>query len=176
VSPIPVEFTLALGTSLQPTTISASSAIVTWSLLFRYDEICTNFNHDGTSVNFTGNARLSGVAIRTGTNSSPFFFTTETIGPAADLVMGILSASFVPDLTTTVGFLLSESSMPQSLYSAYTPNYTSLQGTVGCIGVFVSPDDVSGTIFGEIFGNGVDRLGSDGFLPFTLTRGGLCSV
>jgi hypothetical protein len=66
--------------------------------------------------------------------------------------------------------------VPQTLYTTYTPNYTSLSATVVCEGTFASPDQVSGTIGGEITGNGVDRLGSDGFLPFTLTRGGLCSV
>jgi hypothetical protein len=106
VSPIPGQFSIALGTSEQSTTISLSTVIVTWSLLFRYEDICTNFNHDGTSATFTGNARLSGVAIRIGEDSSHLFFTTETLGPAVDLVMGIQLATFLPGPTTTVGFLL----------------------------------------------------------------------
>ena len=163
-----------LGTQLE-----VSNTLTTiWTLQFQYYNICTNFDHDGTSSNFTGRARLCGNAVRVGTQFSTSL-APQPLGPAPTLTMTVVSASYFSAISIGHWLMTVENVAnpfgTSYLYSTFA--VTQIQGSVACISVsFQSADQCVGEIHGNFDGNHGQGFGDEGVGVFELTRGGFCPV
>lgn len=153
---------------------------ITWMLEFRYTNFCTNFSHHpASSSTFTGNARLQGNAVQIGTGPGVSGVTTQSLGPAPDLVMSLSSAIYtIIGTTTSPFFLLAVSNVPQSLYPGFASGgttYSTFDATFAAQSIqFTDQNTIQGLIHGEITSGGTS-LGSNN-VGINLTRGGSCPV
>jgi hypothetical protein len=159
----------ALGTSI-------SSSSETWTLEFRYADICTNFDHPSGATSFSGNGRINtGEAFRIFTDSS-FIATSISIGTAPAMVLGLQDATY--QLTGSATWTFTGIGFANPYGGFYTHNGTLIGSVLAASLIAYGFQPVSSSFFGEIFGEmgNTDGPISFGSAPFLLSRGGSCPV
>lgn len=166
-----------VGTSVGLETISTSVLTHTWTLQFRYNGICTNFNHDGTSGTFTGRARLTGEAWKVDNLNSS---VSSMIGAAPSLVMTVYETSYIPSFSVgSWGMTVTNVANPfSSSYTGATTTFAAIDAEVHCRPVsFVASGSVQGDITGDFNVHLGESLGDSGNdTGFQMSRGGSCPV
>jgi hypothetical protein len=161
-----VGFSISVGTTTSLSSIFTTS--ITHELYYVYDTFCTNFDHVPSGVNFSGRARLQGIAWAYGES-----FSAQTLGPAPDITLTLAIGDYNPTLSAGLLFLTASAVM-NTAYASFSRSYSSFDVSISASAHFVTPDLCEGELDAVVF-SGSTPLG-DGSGPFSLTRGGVCPV
>src|SRR5262249_46326267 len=89
---------------------AGSSANSNTSLEFRSGNICTNLQHDGAAITFTGNCRLQGRLFQL-----TFGGGAADVGQAPDLTMSVYESHYDPTLSIASWGMTADQTMPSSV-------------------------------------------------------------
>ena len=160
------------------TDLSTLSGTYTAFAEYRYGNICTNFNHDGTSQSFTGKVLATG-GVWEVVRSSGSLLTESSVTDAPPLTLTVGNGVFAP-VNSQVGTAACQitgglSPLP-GISTLGTDPVTSIT-VLGSMFMELSGDTVTGSVGATFtaFRCGLDTLPSQ-FAPFSLTRGGGCGV
>lgn len=151
-----------IGTSLSATDI--------WTLEYRYNNICSNFDHSSGATEFSGNARING-----GTAYRHSSTTTISLGTAPALTLGVSDGTY--NSSGPQAFWVMTMSPVSNPYSGFSFGLTALSSIAASVFASVSfsnVDDASGLLGGYLgIQSGPITYGAS---SFALSRGGSCPV